>query len=280
MFLMERSTAAPALAGTECEKGPLPAPGGSFWRHGHPRCQRSAKGPSVLRCTGETRFPFHPSAFTFDAPNSRSALWAGAQLLPCARSPAAGLQGLGLPRLMPSPSPQVDMSTVAAQAGSILNTLVLRAQELILHLHSLQVDRQEFVCLKFLILFSLGKCRCGGHRDEGWPRLGVMAMLPWGLRWWECSWREQAQPRVRPCWLLHRQATKGLLMSQEQGLGPAGSPVLLRGSEMSPTVGPGPAPGRGGCCQPIGRAEPVLVTHPLHRAGKQLADMAAAKQAC
>ncbi|NXF30494.1 STF1 factor, partial [Nyctibius bracteatus] len=50
---------------------------------------------------------------------------------------------------------EVDMLTIAAQAGSILNTLVLRAQELALHLHSLQVDRQEFVCLKFLILFSL-----------------------------------------------------------------------------------------------------------------------------
>ncbi|XP_010569011.1 PREDICTED: nuclear receptor subfamily 6 group A member 1 isoform X1 [Haliaeetus leucocephalus] len=50
---------------------------------------------------------------------------------------------------------EVDMSTIATQAGSILNTLVLRAQELVLHLHSLQVDRQEFVCLKFLILFSL-----------------------------------------------------------------------------------------------------------------------------
>ncbi|XP_061460103.1 steroidogenic factor 1 [Rhineura floridana] len=50
---------------------------------------------------------------------------------------------------------EVDMSTLATQAGSILNNLVLRAQELVLHLHSLQVDRQEFVCLKFLILFSL-----------------------------------------------------------------------------------------------------------------------------
>ncbi|XP_015278517.1 PREDICTED: steroidogenic factor 1 [Gekko japonicus] len=50
---------------------------------------------------------------------------------------------------------EVDMSTVAMQAGSTLNNLVLRAQELALHLHSLQADRQEFVCLKFLILFSL-----------------------------------------------------------------------------------------------------------------------------
>ncbi|XP_032993582.1 steroidogenic factor 1 [Lacerta agilis] len=50
---------------------------------------------------------------------------------------------------------EVDMSTIAMQAGSILNNLVLRAHELVLRLHSLQVDRQEFVCLKFLILFSL-----------------------------------------------------------------------------------------------------------------------------
>ncbi|XP_067165178.1 steroidogenic factor 1 [Apteryx mantelli] len=50
---------------------------------------------------------------------------------------------------------EVDVSTVAAQAGAVLHGLVLRAQELVLHLHALQVDRQEFVCLKFLILFSL-----------------------------------------------------------------------------------------------------------------------------
>ncbi|KAM3825404.1 steroidogenic factor 1 [Vipera latastei] len=50
---------------------------------------------------------------------------------------------------------EVDMSTLATQAGSILNNLVLRAQELVLNLHSIQMDRQEFVCLKFLILFSL-----------------------------------------------------------------------------------------------------------------------------
>ncbi|KGL99127.1 Steroidogenic factor 1, partial [Charadrius vociferus] len=77
--------------------------------------------------------------------------WAGGRMLHW----AGGLGGLWPPRPMLSSSPQVDMSTIAAQAGSILNTLVLRAQELVLHLHSLQVDRQEFVCLKFLILFSL-----------------------------------------------------------------------------------------------------------------------------
>lgn len=52
---------------------------------------------------------------------------------------------------------QVELTTVAAQAGSLLHGLVLRAQELVLQLHALQLDRQEFVCLKFLILVSLGE---------------------------------------------------------------------------------------------------------------------------
>ncbi|XP_063792936.1 steroidogenic factor 1 isoform X1 [Pseudophryne corroboree] len=50
---------------------------------------------------------------------------------------------------------EIEMSSISAQAGSTLNNLVLRAQDLVILLHSLQVDRQEFVCLKFLILFSL-----------------------------------------------------------------------------------------------------------------------------
>uniref|UniRef100_A0ABI7Z6L8 Steroidogenic factor 1 n=1 Tax=Felis catus TaxID=9685 RepID=A0ABI7Z6L8_FELCA len=50
---------------------------------------------------------------------------------------------------------EVELTAVAAQAGSLLHSLVLRAQELVLQLHALQLDRQEFVCLKFLILFSL-----------------------------------------------------------------------------------------------------------------------------
>lgn len=84
--------------------------------------------------------------------------------------------GLGLPELMPPPRSQVDLSAIAAQAGSILHTLVLRAQELVLHLHSLQVDRHEFVCLKFLILFSLGECIWGGAGARG-SRSGVTAAL-------------------------------------------------------------------------------------------------------
>nr|AIU44171.1 SF1 [Andrias davidianus] len=54
---------------------------------------------------------------------------------------------------------EIDVSTIAAQTGSTVNNLVLRAQELVIQLLSLQVDRQEFVCLKFLILFSIDeKC--------------------------------------------------------------------------------------------------------------------------
>ena len=55
---------------------------------------------------------------------------------------------------------------MAAQAGSLLHSLVLRAQELVLQLHALQLDRQEFVCLKFLILFSLGEW---AEQGLAWP---------------------------------------------------------------------------------------------------------------
>uniref|UniRef100_H3BH92 Nuclear receptor subfamily 5 group A member 1 n=1 Tax=Latimeria chalumnae TaxID=7897 RepID=H3BH92_LATCH len=49
---------------------------------------------------------------------------------------------------------EVELSAIAAQAGATLNNLVVRAQELAAKLQSLQVDRREFVCFKFLILFS------------------------------------------------------------------------------------------------------------------------------
>ena len=65
---------------------------------------------------------------------------------------------------------QVELNTLAAQAGSLLHSLVLRAQELVLQLHALQLDRQEFVCLKFLILFSLGEWAERG--PSGWQAVG------------------------------------------------------------------------------------------------------------
>ncbi|XP_069744475.1 nuclear receptor subfamily 5 group A member 2-like isoform X2 [Narcine bancroftii] len=50
---------------------------------------------------------------------------------------------------------EVELSTIANQAGSTLINLVLRAQELAVKLQSLQVDRRDIVCFKFLLLFSL-----------------------------------------------------------------------------------------------------------------------------
>ncbi|KAM5144829.1 nuclear receptor subfamily 5 group A member 2 isoform X2 [Marmota monax] len=50
---------------------------------------------------------------------------------------------------------QVDYSIIASQAGATLNNLMSHAQELVAKLRSLQFDQREFVCLKFLVLFSL-----------------------------------------------------------------------------------------------------------------------------
>ncbi|XP_006834229.1 PREDICTED: nuclear receptor subfamily 5 group A member 2 isoform X1 [Chrysochloris asiatica] len=50
---------------------------------------------------------------------------------------------------------QVDYSILASQAGATLNNLMSHAQDLVAKLRSLQFDQREFVCLKFLVLFSL-----------------------------------------------------------------------------------------------------------------------------
>ncbi|XP_023564222.1 nuclear receptor subfamily 5 group A member 2 isoform X2 [Octodon degus] len=50
---------------------------------------------------------------------------------------------------------QVEYSIIASQAGATLNNLICHAQELVAKLRSLQLDQREFVCLKFLVLFSL-----------------------------------------------------------------------------------------------------------------------------
>lgn len=135
--------------------------------------------------------------------------------------------GLGLPKLMPPLSLQVDMSTIAAQAGSILNTLVLRAQELVLHLHSLQVDRHEFVCLKFLILFSLGE-RSWGALGRGAAALGSRLCCCMRGLGWERGWRGHTQPRVRLC-------DKGAF-NEEPELAPA-CPPLTRDPKRLPLRG-------------------------------------------
>ncbi|XP_036423392.1 nuclear receptor subfamily 5, group A, member 5 isoform X2 [Colossoma macropomum] len=49
---------------------------------------------------------------------------------------------------------QIEVSTVLSQAGPTLSSLVSRAQDLVSKLRALQLDRQEFVCLKYLVLFN------------------------------------------------------------------------------------------------------------------------------
>ncbi|XP_018609471.2 nuclear receptor subfamily 5 group A member 2 [Scleropages formosus] len=50
---------------------------------------------------------------------------------------------------------QVDYAVIASQAGATLSNLMGHAQDLVAKLRSLQFDQREFVCLKFLVLFSL-----------------------------------------------------------------------------------------------------------------------------
>ncbi|KAJ8389085.1 hypothetical protein AAFF_G00122910 [Aldrovandia affinis] len=49
---------------------------------------------------------------------------------------------------------QIDVSTILTQAGVTLSSLVSRAQDMVSKLRTLQMDRQEFVCLKYLVLFN------------------------------------------------------------------------------------------------------------------------------
>ncbi|XP_058234264.1 nuclear receptor subfamily 5, group A, member 5 [Hemibagrus wyckioides] len=49
---------------------------------------------------------------------------------------------------------QIEVSTVLSQAGATLSSLVSRAQDLVSKLRALRLDRQEFVCLKYLVLFN------------------------------------------------------------------------------------------------------------------------------
>lgn len=49
---------------------------------------------------------------------------------------------------------QIGVSTVFSQAGATLSSLVSRTQDLVSKLRSLQLDRQDFVCLKYLVLFN------------------------------------------------------------------------------------------------------------------------------
>ncbi|KPP65509.1 nuclear receptor subfamily 5 group A member 2-like, partial [Scleropages formosus] len=49
---------------------------------------------------------------------------------------------------------QIEVSTILSQAGVTLSSLVSRGQDLVSKLRILQLDRQEFVCLKYLVLFN------------------------------------------------------------------------------------------------------------------------------
>lgn len=50
---------------------------------------------------------------------------------------------------------QVECATIVPQAGATLSSLMGHAQDLVAKLRALQFDQREFVCLKFLVLFSL-----------------------------------------------------------------------------------------------------------------------------
>lgn len=52
---------------------------------------------------------------------------------------------------------QIEVSTIISQAGVTLSSLVSRTQDLVSKLKSLQLDRHEFVCLKYLVLFNPGE---------------------------------------------------------------------------------------------------------------------------
>ncbi|KAK2893701.1 nuclear receptor subfamily 5, group A, member 5 [Channa argus] len=49
---------------------------------------------------------------------------------------------------------QIEVSTIISQAGVTLSSLVSRTQDLVSKLKTLQFDRHEFVCLKYLVLFN------------------------------------------------------------------------------------------------------------------------------
>ena len=55
---------------------------------------------------------------------------------------------------------QVDLCALSAHASEPLHALLCRTQELVSKLRLLQADRREFVCLKYLLLFSPGEFCC------------------------------------------------------------------------------------------------------------------------
>ncbi|XP_070780271.1 nuclear receptor subfamily 5 group A member 2-like [Enoplosus armatus] len=57
-------------------------------------------------------------------------------------------------RLLLVTGQEMELSDIASHAGPTLASLVQRGQELVEKLHILKVDRQEFACIKFLLLFN------------------------------------------------------------------------------------------------------------------------------
>ncbi|MBN3294440.1 NR5A2 protein, partial [Polypterus senegalus] len=49
---------------------------------------------------------------------------------------------------------QIEVVTLTSEASTVLASLVARAQGLVVKLRALQMDKQEFVCLKYLVLFN------------------------------------------------------------------------------------------------------------------------------
>ena len=52
---------------------------------------------------------------------------------------------------------QIEVSNILTQAGVTLTSLVSRTQDLVVKLKALHLDTQEFVCLKYLVLFNPGE---------------------------------------------------------------------------------------------------------------------------
>lgn len=52
---------------------------------------------------------------------------------------------------------QIEVSIIISQAGVTLSSLVSRTQDLVSKLKAFQLDRHEFVCLKYLVLFNPGE---------------------------------------------------------------------------------------------------------------------------
>nr|AGA54134.1 nuclear receptor subfamily 5 group A member 5 [Dicentrarchus labrax] len=60
---------------------------------------------------------------------------------------------------------QIEVSTIISQAGVTLSGLVSRTQDLVSKLKALQLDRHEFVCLKYLVLFNPDVKSVQSHRQ-------------------------------------------------------------------------------------------------------------------